>query len=882
LTSVAPASANGATTPTAVSVGTIPTTAVGVLATIPVKVTAPFNASIDTFTITAKVTSAPTGSAFNSLAQAGYAAGGGAGSSFITGVYAAGSSTPATLTFASVATTTSHLQVITPTQKNDLSPSVSTLVQANGTDGAAFTTPYTASSGTLYLKFTPDKAGSYSFLVSTKGGAPAVATATYASGDAVTSFSVSTGNVPATVSISKIGSAPTAGSTYGQLLKVTLKDSAAAAAALSSTDVLTIAPNQASTTLASVNPLTGATITSATGTAGLALTSADFITPGTAYVRITDSTATATTVVLTAVGSGTLSSSVTTTTSVTTAAASASVAITLDNPTGATRPGSGHVGYASNADTSNLTASSHTYKVTDTPASACTTDATKKITTRVQDISGDVTGVVGVTVDNGVITLTCASGVYVGSATVSGALSTDSDKFTLTVGDTGSSFVTVTSATPAVSKVTLYPTSSMKAAVGGSIALQAKVTDQFGTAYANAAVALSITGRNATTSNVNLATDANGFVTYTLTDASTSTTALTDVVKFAASNTVSGSATITYGTYAAKTITVSGGNTVAGVDGAVDVINAIYAGDGVENGAINFTATVKDANGALLAGVPVTFSVAGSGAAVTSTTQTVYTGATGTAVGTVYAWVTGKYTVTATSGAASGTATGTWASVTPSYARVVSATASGNVVTGKVVDRLGNPVQGVTLYASTTSPANIGGLFVAAATTAADGTAKWVVSNTGTVTVSAVAPTALAGTTYGQTCALAGNVDCATPGVAATAFTATTAGTATKAESGVGASFAPAGVVSASVDVTDTTSSDAVDAANEATDAANAATDAANAAAEAADAATAAAQDAQAAVADLAAQVATLIAGIKAQITSLTNLVIKIQKKVKA
>jgi hypothetical protein len=74
----------------------------------------------------------------------------------------------------------------------------------------------------------------------------------------------------------------------------------------------------------------------------------------------------------------------------------------------------------------------------------------------------------------------------------------------------------------------------------------------------------------------------------------------------------------------------------------------------------------------------------------------------------------------------------------------------------------------------------------------------------------------------------------------------------------------------------------AIDAANEATEAANAATDAANAAAEAADAATAAAQDAQAAVADLAAQVATLMAGIKAQITRLTNLIVKIQKKVNA
>ena len=86
----------------------------------------------------------------------------------------------------------------------------------------------------------------------------------------------------------------------------------------------------------------------------------------------------------------------------------------------------------------------------------------------------------------------------------------------------------------------------------------------------------------------------------------------------------------------------------------------------------------------------------------------------------------------------------------------------------------------------------------------------------------------------------------------------------------------------ASAEVVNESVTAAVDAANDATEAANAATDAANAAAEAADAATAAAQDAQAAVADLAAQVATLISGIKAQITRLTNLVVKIQKKVKA
>jgi hypothetical protein len=77
-------------------------------------------------------------------------------------------------------------------------------------------------------------------------------------------------------------------------------------------------------------------------------------------------------------------------------------------------------------------------------------------------------------------------------------------------------------------------------------------------------------------------------------------------------------------------------------------------------------------------------------------------------------------------------------------------------------------------------------------------------------------------------------------------------------------------------------SSAAADAAAEATDAANAATDAANAAAEAADAATAAAQDAADAVAALSTSVTAMVDALRKQITSLTNLVIKIQKKVKA
>jgi hypothetical protein len=87
---------------------------------------------------------------------------------------------------------------------------------------------------------------------------------------------------------------------------------------------------------------------------------------------------------------------------------------------------------------------------------------------------------------------------------------------------------------------------------------------------------------------------------------------------------------------------------------------------------------------------------------------------------------------------------------------------------------------------------------------------------------------------------------------------------------------------SVSADGAETASSAAADAAAEATDAANAATDAANAAAEAADAATAAAQDAADAVAALSTSVTAMVNALKKQITSLTALIVRIQKKVKA
>lgn len=89
-------------------------------------------------------------------------------------------------------------------------------------------------------------------------------------------------------------------------------------------------------------------------------------------------------------------------------------------------------------------------------------------------------------------------------------------------------------------------------------------------------------------------------------------------------------------------------------------------------------------------------------------------------------------------------------------------------------------------------------------------------------------------------------------------------------------------LVSAQAIVEDSAIKAAEDAAKEATEAANAAADAANAAIKAAEAATAAAQAASDAVAKLSADVATMINALKKQLTTLTSLVVKIQKKVKA
>ena len=425
--------------------------------------------------------------------------------------------------------------------------------------------------------------------------------------------------------------------------------------------------------------------------------------------------------------------------------------------------------------------------------------------------------------------------------------------------------------------MTVQGTATVLSATAAKNTFTVKVADQYTSALAYQAVTVSVAGRNTVASTALGVTDANGLISYSLTDAGT--TGTKDTITFAivggsgGVTPYSADAVINYGTVTVSTVTVSGGSKAETVAGTT--LTAINGADnGPEASRVGISAVVKDASGNLLAGVPVTFSVDKGAVYKTAAIDyaTVYTNSAGKATSYVFNWVPGTQTITATAGGVKSTDYLTWAATDASTARVLSVTATGDIVSVKVVDRFGNPVKGVSVSLSRTGTGLFGnGSSTQTAVTDKTGTSDVRFSGTGTVIAE------LDTSVYAQSADVAGEIG-------ATAVTAAVAGT-TK---GTGASLAPAGVSKATIAIEESANSTlaasqaAADAAAEATDAANAATDAANAAAEAADAATAAAQDAADAVAALSAQVADLISGLKAQLTALTNLVIKIQKKVKA
>jgi hypothetical protein len=445
---------------------------------------------------------------------------------------------------------------------------------------------------------------------------------------------------------------------------------------------------------------------------------------------------------------------------------------------------------------------------------------------------------------------------------------------------------------PVATSVLKSPAGNYSAVLASTHKVTWTILDQFSAPVVGSTVTFSHTGANkpaATTSAPSAISDANGQVSYTWTDAKgvvDSTTLGSDTValtKVGLADAPAGtSVKVTYVTtmpaiaslYSTYTATNASGTTITGLvpttaiggstgvlTSTADQIDSAKTVTGATTGAwvqLNFQAR-KAAATTGTAGVPTTVTVTGAqiigNDGKLGNSVIVYANENVHVLGTK----AGTATVTATNGTLTSTATINFINAS-SDARVLKLTEAAGLVTATVTDAFGSAVKGVDVDVVGSGGAWLGnGSTSATFKTATDGTVTFSVTGSGTISASLAA-------TYTKASFLAGAGN--------TTGTVITTG-------------APAGVRSASVatagnNATADSAQAAADAAAEATDAANAATDAANAAAEAADAATAAAQDAADAVAALSTQVSEMVSALKKQITALTNLVIKIQKKVKA
>jgi hypothetical protein len=756
---------------------------------------------------------------------------------------------------------------------------------------ASSTTAWTNAAQTIgRVGFIPDAVGAYVVTVWHDANADGL----IATGEDTSTVTFTVGNVPASVSVTKINgtaAATTAGSGNGALVKLTLLDAAGVAAGLASNETIVLDPSTGYD-VTKVNDVDPSVATAA----AVSLVAANFI-GGVAWVNLTGPVGTGT---FDITATGTAIETITGTFTVSYKTVVAGTTATTVHGDGVTSVyGKGLAGDITTA-TMPLGANTVTYTTTASTGFATGDYALATVTDSAGRVTGSRTQSSSMVLDYDLAYLlteiSAASTTKTGSFSVSVSSSTTSGQGFIVVTGAGTAITsTVTAAAATAGTPTISPSSPLALKNGGSITYTVTLKDQFGVALPNITFTQSGGTRNVTSTSAaapTAVTNASGQATFTITDKPGSAAILagstTDTFTFTATGGNSVAAgLITWsatGPVVGK-VTILGGNngTTTGVASSSPNVKDIAAGDGAEAGVQPFVATVTDAAGNLLAGVPVTFTVSGTTNAVTSTTQTVYTAAAGTATAQVYGWVAGTYTVTATAGGIAGTAGFTVAQTTAAEARAISVTVSGTIVTSKVVDRFGNAVPGVTVYATKSGVGYFGaGVTSTSAVTNTAGIAEFVVAGgDADVTVSTLDPNAAAGTkAFGQTCAAATFIGCSSTSVA---LTATTVGTSLKDEAGVGASLSAAGVSSAMVAVTgDSSAQQAADAAAEATDAANAATDAANAAAEAADAATAAAQDAADAVAALSVQVSEMVNALKKQITALTNLVIKIQKKVKA
>ena len=551
---------------------------------------------------------------------------------------------------------------------------------------------------------------------------------------------------------------------------------------------------------------------------------------------------------------------------------------------------------ASNAQTYNvpLSTTSAVVKITakDNAGTAIANTPLTFTTTWAGNNAGDVTPVSGST--GATIVYTNSSGEASFTVTQLNPVSGSTAAIAITGAaalNAGFGTVTIAWVTPVATTISVTsPNATFKAVGGSTVSLTIRARDQFNNNMAGVVIQPSLSSTSANysaTVRPTLVTGADGTVKFEYTAGAALTS---DAWTFSSIGATSGTRTASYvaalpvvaaltgyynadetaGTYPNLFSTTAIGSTTAQlVERGLNYGNTIANVTGNTTDTRNeFRILVADSTGAAVTGVPVTVTVTSGGhildtcaattAAKVVTSRICYPDADGYIF--VRTIVTGTGTITYT--ATAGTVTASQAikvGNASADARTLKLVATGADVVASVVDRFGNGVADQSVQITVTGGSLTGGSKIATFTTDASGNFGFGVEGDAAVTVTgrlAVAndSESVAGKTSSTT------IDST---VAAGVRTATVSVTAPNTTTG---SVAQA----------------AVDAAAEATDAANAATDAANAAAEAADAATAAAQDAADAVAALSTQVSEMVNALKKQITALTNLVIKIQKKVKA
>jgi len=381
---------------------------------------------------------------------------------------------------------------------------------------------------------------------------------------------------------------------------------------------------------------------------------------------------------ITVTGSGLLSSSVTATgtvsfttadagdsafsiASTTTTLAVNSVA-TVTNATYYARPGS----------------TSYAFRVTGT--------ASNVETVTVTDTYGKFTGKAGAKFDKTLTLGSTAAAPYASFTLTPLAALVAGESFIVELLDSTAGVRKVTATATASTPTTMTVLNDVRrVAAAASTSFTATPKDQYGAVMANEVVNVSVSGRNATSTTVVYTTNSSGQVTHTVTDAGTA--AVNDTVTFTSSTgSKSDTGTIIYGTATAGAVEMAGPNTDDTLITYSDKVDIAAGAGGATGSLASVEATVEDANGNPLNGMLVTFTVAGTDCAITSTTQSQYTGADGTATASVYKWTNGSCVVTATSGGKTGTDTVHFAQKTNTEARTISGAVSGNVITATVKD----------------------------------------------------------------------------------------------------------------------------------------------------------------------------------------------------